>query len=127
MNLHNIVAGAISAINPQIAVSYKQSTGYTTNSDGSRAPSYAQPIIVQAQKQPLSYRDTVQISGVNIAGEKAAFYITGNWQPVSRSITQGGDLLTMPTGDVWLVVMLLENFSETSGWTKVAAVLQNNL
>jgi hypothetical protein len=42
-----------------------------------------------------------------------------------RVTNQGGDLITFPDGSVWLVVMILEAFSQTAGWTKAAITLQN--
>jgi hypothetical protein len=70
--------------------------------------------------------DLRQVDGLNLNGEKAAFYVNGNWQGVARPTAQGGDLITLANGQVWLVVMLLENWSGTSGWGKIAAVLQNS-
>jgi hypothetical protein len=89
-------------------------------------PSYAAAAPVQVQKQPMQYKDLMQVAGLNLNGEKAAFYVNGNWQGVSRPAAQGGDLITLADNSVWLVVMLLENWSGTSSWTKIAAVLQNN-
>jgi hypothetical protein len=37
---------------------------------------------------------------------------------------KGGDLITLPDGTLWLTVQVLEDFSVTSGWVKVAATLQ---
>lgn len=126
VNLHAIVAGCIGAINPSLTASYQQSDGYTTNTDGSRTPSYATPVAVFVQKQPMSYQDLALISGLNINGEKCCFYVNGNWQGVARPTSQGGDLITLQdSGQTWLVIMLLENWSEMDGWSKVAAVLQS--
>lgn len=126
MNLHNIAGNYVAAVNPWLTAQYQQSTGYTTGADGTRTPSYAAAVPVQVQKQPMQYRDLVQLDGLNLNGEKAAFYVNGNWQGVARPTGQGGDLITLPNGSVWLVVMLLENWSEMDSWSKIAAVLQNN-
>lgn len=126
MNLHNIVGPCVAVVNPWVIGQYQQSTGYTTNSDGTRTPSYAAAVQTLIQKQPLTYKDLTQIDSLNISGEKAAFYVNGNWQGISRPTAQGGDIITLPNGTVWLVTMLLENWSEMDGWSKVAVVLQNN-
>ena len=97
-----------------------------TNADFVQVPAYAVAVPVMVQKQPLTFKDLHQVSGLNLNGEKSAFYVNGNWQGVSRPTAQGGDLITLPNGQEWLVEMLLENWSLTSGWTKIAAVLQNN-
>jgi len=124
MNLHNIAGQYVAAVNPWLTAQYQQSNGYTTAGDGTRTPSYATAVPVQVQKQPMQYRDLVQLDGLNLNGEKAAFYVNGNWQGVARPTNQGGDLITLPNGSKWLVVMLLENWSEMDGWSKVACVLQ---
>lgn len=124
MNLHNIASGYISAVNPWIAGTYKQSTGYTTLDDGSRVPTYA-TTSVQIQMQALTYRDLTQISGLNINGEARAMYCTGDFEGVNRSVNRGGDVIILPDSSVWLIVHVLENWSTTSGWTKFAVVRQD--
>ena len=42
-----------------------------------------------------------------------------------RDENDGGDLVTLPDGSVWLVAMLLEDFSLTSGWAKAAITRQD--
>jgi len=126
MNLHAIAGPCVATINPFVAGQYQQSNGYTTSPDGKRVPAYLPAVSVQIQKQPMTYKDLMQVDGLNLNGEKAAFYINGDWQGVSRSANKGGDLITLPNGTVWLVVMLLENWSEMDGWSKVAVTLQNN-
>ena len=125
MNLHGIAGPIVAAVNPWITVSIQQSDGYGTNPDGSRGPSYEPPVTVQAQIQPLQYRDLVQIDGLNLNGEKRAMYVTGDYQAVVRSSKQGGDLVTLPDGSVWLVVQQLENWHMANGWVKVAIVKQD--
>lgn len=125
MNLHNIVSGCIGSVNPPVTCSYQQSLGSTIDTDGSRLPTFAAPVQMTAQKQPMTWQDTRQVDGLNINGEKAAFYVSGDWQALIRSTSRGGDLLTLADGSVWLVVMPLEDWFSTAGWAKVACVLQN--
>ncbi len=66
------------------------------------------------------------MQGLNLNGEKRSIYVSGDWKGVARASQQGGDIITMPDGTVWLVVQVLENWFSTAGWAKVAAVLQNN-
>jgi hypothetical protein len=124
MNLHNIVSPYISAINPFITASIQKSTGYTTTSSGKRVPTYAAAESVQVQMQALQYNDLVQLDGLNIQGERHAMYINGNWSGVVRPDGTGGDLITLPNGTVWLVVLVLENWSDLDGWVKVACTRQ---
>jgi hypothetical protein len=125
VNLHNLVSNVISAINPNMTVSVKVSSGYTTNSDGSRTPNFAATIKVQAQAQPLSSNEINQLNGINIQGEKRAFYLSGVFEDLSRISQQGGDLITLPDGTVWLIVQTLENWIINNGWIKVATIQQN--
>lgn len=126
MNLSDLVAGYVGTVNPNITVQIRKSTGYTTNPDGSRVPGYAPPVSIRAQMQSLQYNDLVQIDGLNIQGERRALYLDGNWEGVVRPDGVGGDLITLPDGTIWLVVLVLENWAMVDGWVKVAVTRQNN-
>lgn len=126
MNLHSIVSGVIGAINPQMCVTVQLSTGETTNPDGSEVPVYADPVTVLAQVQPLSASDLRHMDMLNLQGTHRAIYINGPIRGAVRSSLRGGDLVTLPDGSVYLVTQPLENWFETSGWTKCVMTLQNN-
>ena len=125
MNLQSICAPYVSAVNAWMTVSYQQSIGYTTDANFVQQPTYAAPVPYLVQRQPMTYKDLMQVSGLNLNGEKCCFYVNGNWQGVKRPTSQGGDLITLEDGSVWLVVMILENWSVNDGWSKVACVLQS--
>lgn len=120
MNLHSLVSGAIGAVNPLIPCKIRQSTGYTTQTDGKRVPAYADPVDVMIQRQDLSNRDLRQIEGLNIQGITCAAYVQGNWYGINRTEGQGGDLFDF-NGQTWLVVAMLEAWPD---WCKVALCLQ---
>lgn len=124
MNLHNLVSGVIGSINPHLTVQYKQSIGYATGADGTQSPGYADPVSVLAQKQPLTNIELTQVEAINQGGEKCALYINGTWNGVVRPQAKGGDLFILPDDSEWLVVIPLESWGMTAGWTKVAAVRQ---
>ena len=124
MNLHAIAGPIIAIVNPWVTAMISVSTGYTTNADGSRTPGYETAVPVDVQKQPLTYNDLMQVDGLNIQGEKCAFYISGSYNGIVRQDGLGGDLITLPNGTQWLVVLPLENWSDVNGWVKVAAVRQ---
>jgi hypothetical protein len=126
VNLNAIVGPVCASINDWVTAYMQQSQGYTTNPDGSRAPAYGPMTPMQVQLQALQYNDLMQVSGLNITGIRHAMYINGAWDPVIRSQQEGGDLVTLPDGSVWLIVFLFENWSRTGGWSKVAITLQNN-
>jgi hypothetical protein len=126
MNLHSIVSPIIAAINPPIVAGIQRSTGSTIGPDGSRVPTYAPTQYVTVQMQSLQYNDIAQLDALNIQGERRALYINGNWEGLVRADRRGGDLVTMPNGDIWLVALVLENWSERDGWVKVAVTRQNS-
>lgn len=125
MNLHGIVSGAIGMINPLIPISVQISTGSTTAASGKRAPSYANPVTLQGQVQPLSSKDLRQLDALNIQGSERAIYVNGILNGVVRFNQKGGDLITIVGGvnaGVWLVTTVLEQWPD---WVKVAVTLQN--
>ncbi|KWO67591.1 hypothetical protein [Burkholderia territorii] len=125
MNLHGIAAPCVAAVNPWVTVSLQASSGYSTEPDGTRTPAYADSVAMAAQLQSLTYKDLVQLDGLNVQGEQRALYLYGNWQGVLRPEVNGGDLVTLPDGSLWLVTHVLENWSLTSNWCKVSIVRQS--
>jgi hypothetical protein len=112
MNLHAIAGPIIAAVNPFITCTLQASTGYTTNADGRRVPSYADPVSIACQVQPLQYTDILKLEGLNIQGVRSKVYIAGKWQGHVRPDQVGGDLLTMPDGTVWLVAVVMEDWPD---------------
>ena len=122
MNLSDVVAGAVAAVNPRVLCQIRRSTGNTQAAGGKRVPTYADPVPVTAQIQSLTYNDLTAIDGLNIQGVKRAMYLDGDWAGLVRSDRRGGDLITTPDGRVWLVAMVLEHWDS---WVKVAVTLQD--
>ena len=132
MNLQSITAAFVAAVNPQVNCLLKVSTGNTPGADYSQTPSYAPEVTVRAQIQSLTYRDLMQLEGLNLNGTKKAIYLYGNIEGVVRQTNKGGDIITMPDGTVWLVAQVLESWGQntsntTERWCKVACVLQNSV
>lgn len=127
MNLHAVVAPIIAAVNPNIVGQYQASTGYTTGANGRQVPVYAAAIDVTIQVQALTTRDLRQLDGLNLQGSDQAIYCYGTVNGVSRPQIKGGDLFTYGTGSAArtaLVTAVLEDWSLTAGWCKVAVTLQ---
>lgn len=122
MNLHGIVAGYVGAVNPQVPISVQISTGSTTDADGKRVPTYADPATYIAQIQALEAGELRQLEALNIQGIKRAIYVNGRVDGLVRSQNKGGDLVTFGDGAVWLIVLVLEYWP---GWCKFAVTLQN--
>lgn len=122
MNLHNFVSGAISVVNPLVAILVQVSSGSTTNAAGQRVPVYANGVYVYGQVQALTYNNIMQVSSLNIQGVQRAIYIKGRIDGLIRENKKGGDLITTPDGNVWLTTLVLEYWPD---WCKVAVTLQD--
>ncbi len=129
MNLHAVVRGAISSVNPDMpdAVLFK-SHGYDTVSSGKQIPKYAAPITVSIQVQAMSTRDLMKTNFLNLQGTLRAVYMYGATHAIVRPLVIGGDVLefALETGSTprrWLVVSELEPWG-TAGWCKLAVQLQ---
>ena len=126
MNLHGIVAPYVGAVNPLAPVSIQVSTGPSAPSaDGTQTPTYADPVTVSGQIQPITSGDLQQLDGINLGGVRWKIYINGNIDGINRPERKGGDLITISTGPhqgVWLTVQILESWPD---WC-VAAIVQQN-
>lgn len=120
MNLHALAAGLVGTVNPHIQGVIRQSTGYTTNPDGTRVPTH-RDFPATMQVQALSNDELKQVEGLNLQGNKKAVYLYGQWSGLVRSGKQGGDLLIFGS-QTWIVAIVLEDWPD---WTKVAVVLQD--
>lgn len=128
MNLNAVVSAAIGTVNPRITVVLQTSTGYTTNPDGSRVPGYAAPVQLIAQWQPISWQDLEMTSGLNIQGTRRKMWLNGETDGLVREHDKGGDLITSPDGDVWLVVLITEQWTtrtEAPNWVSCIVTRQN--
>lgn len=131
MNLHGIASGYVSAVNPMMPCSVRISTGSTEDANYVPQPSYADPVTIMGQVQSLTFSDLRQLDGLNLQGTKRAIYLLGDVEGIVRKDNKGGDLITTPNGDVWLVAMVLEAWLHEAGnpsepgWCKVAVTLQN--
>ena len=129
MNLHQLVRGAITSVNPDILATFQQSTGYSTDGAGNRTPTYTTTTGVPIQVQAMTARDLQHTDFLNIEGVVRKIYMFGNTQGVVRPSQQGGDLLTFgqipgDTPQVWLTVAVLETWVD---WCCVVAVLQDDV
>lgn len=119
MNLHGIAAPIIGAINPNVTIPLKRSTGSTPSTAGKRVPTY-DTLSGLAQIQAASNKDLAHLASLNIQGIFKSVYLYGNWYGIVRAGAQGGDLLTIDGKD-WLVVMVPENWPD---WTRVLVCQQ---
>lgn len=123
MNLHGIVSGAVAAVNPFILADIQVSNGYDTNTGGKRTSKYLPTVVdVPVQVQPMSTRDLAQIENLNLQGVQRKIYIGRKIDGVVRVSGNGGDIIRIKNGDIYLVNQVLEQWPD---WTSVACTLQN--
>lgn len=125
MNLHGIVAGVIGAVNPHTVGTVSINTGSTDTPSGVRVPTYRDYPNIRMQVQSLTFRDLMQLDGLNMNGERRKIYLFGEVDAIVRAFNKGGDLIRIANGvhrGTWLVAQTLEQFP---GWCSVAATLQN--
>jgi hypothetical protein len=127
MNLHAIVRGPISAVNPDVTGRVYVSTGNSTQTSGKRTPTYQRYDDIGMQVQPLSMQDVgrlEQMDSINLEGVMRAVYVNGAPKGIDRAEMKGGDVLYF-LSNYWLVVAVLEPW-DVAGWTKVGAAKQVN-
>lgn len=91
-----MVSGAISAVNPMVNGLVRVSTGASIAADGKRTPTYQDVPDVPMQVQALTYKDLVQLDGLNLNGTRKAIYIGRRVEGVVRPENRGGDLIYLP-------------------------------
>lgn len=122
MNMHGIVSGKIARVNPLQTIGVQLSTGYTTGADGSRVPSYAEPVYVTAQVQELSTKDLRHLANLNIQGSQRKVYVNGEIDAIIRFTKKGGDIITLQDGSIWLTTTVLEQWPD---WCSISITLQD--
>lgn len=122
MNLHGIVSQIISAVNPREPVTIQFSTGSTSGVDFSRKPAFSVPVAMLGQVQALTTPELRLLDQLNLQGAQRTIYLFGDVQGIVRVSQQGGDLITLADGSIWLTVTILEQWPN---WVKAAIKLQN--
>lgn len=121
MNLHQIVRGAITTVNPDVPGVLKVNSGFTTSPGGKRVQSYTDVDVI-VQMQSLSSTDLKQIDAINVQGILQSAYLNGNFNGINRPEQQGGDMLIVD-GKTWLVVKVAELYPD---WCHLIINLQRS-
>lgn len=126
MNLHGLVRGAITSVNPDQTGLWRKSTGNNVSPGGRVIPLYDTVTQVPIQVQALSGRDLKHINYLGVQGVRRSVYMFGNVQGVNRPNAQGGDLLVFAEvpGEslkTWLVSIVFETWPD---WCRVGVSLQ---
>jgi hypothetical protein len=125
VNLRALANVATRGVNPNIAASLLVSTGYSTAPNGKQQPAYAPPVPVTLQAQALSKKEVEHLDSMNLSNATRAVYANRSLTGVDRVKQSGGDLLAFG-GEKWLVIAVLEDWSLTAGWCKVAIARQKD-
>lgn len=126
LNLHNVVRGAIPAVNDDQTVTYYASVAQSVATGGKQTPNYVDPYEVSAQIQPVSTDDIRKYAFLQMQGIYRSVYLYGQLNAIDRGAAQGGDLLQFPEipggpTRTWLVKQVAEQYA---GWCRVIVVLQ---
>lgn len=121
MNLHQIVRGAITTVNPDVPGVLKVNSGFTTSPGGKRVQSYTDVDVI-VQMQSLSSTDLKQVDAINVQGILQSAYLNGNFNGINRPEQQGGDMLIVD-GKTWLVVKVAELYPD---WCHLIVNLQRS-
>lgn len=123
--MHNVVRSVVTTINPDITITWRQSTGYTTSADGRPLPAY-NDVTVRAQVQAQSSQRLKHADYISQQGVHRDVYMYGDVEAINRPNAIGGDLLIFPEvpggpNMTWLVVEVFETWPD---WCKVSVTLQ---
>lgn len=128
MNLHSIVRGAITSVNPDICATLLRSNGYVTGADGKQVPVFLS-FSGRIQVQGVSGKDLEHTDYLNIQGVLRTVYLVGNWAGVVRADQKGGDIMKFPqvpgaAVQDWRVVSIKETWPN---WCSVIVWLQSTV
>ena len=121
MNLHDIVKGAIGAVNRHEMITLYRCTG-VTNTKGKIIPSYVKST-VRAQIQRPSAADIELNERVARARQSIKAWIDAPADVINRVSQSAGDIIQRADGTYWLIVAIRESYA-TEGWLSVLAIEQ---
>jgi hypothetical protein len=130
MNMHNVVRSVITTINPDILITWRQSTGFTLDAaTGNRpVPTYTDVTNLRAQVQAQSSQQLKHPDYISQQGVRRDVYMYGDVEAINRPGAIGGDMLIFPEvpggpNMTWLVVEAFETWPD---WCKVSVTLQTD-
>lgn len=121
MNLHDIVAGAIGAVNAHEQITVYHCTGITT-SKGIVTPVY-EALSKRAQIQAPTASDLQLNERVAKAEHVIKAWVDAPASTINRVSQTAGDIIKRADGSYWLIVATVHDYSK-EGWLCCLAVLQ---
>jgi hypothetical protein len=122
MNLQDVACECIQDINSNVEATWYQSTGNTSNADGSVTPEYAPGVTVSVQMQAVTSRDLRHTDALNLQGQFVHIWLDGMAQTIVQLTQQGGDKFVI-NGQTWLTIPMPEQW-QGPGWTHCIVQLQ---
>lgn len=122
MNLHAIANSVVKAVNPNTLATVMQNTGFTTNADFTRTPTYNTTNDVPIQVQGVKEDELEHMASMNIEGILRSVHLNGDWRGIARASGTGGDQLQFG-GFTWLVVWVYESWAD---WSRVIVAQQTS-
>ncbi len=128
LKLHEILKESINLVNSSEEILLFISRGQINNR-GIIKPQYekGRKIIAQIQDAVTSLNISENIGN---SERKMTFYLPAseNFVPqcLNREQENSGDILERADGTRWLIVEIIEDYSKSSNWIKVSAILQTN-
>lgn len=95
-NLHDIVRGAIEAINEDVDGTVYVNTG-RTNVRGILTPTFA-PVVARLQVQAQEHDPIQHERSLNYSNAYLTIYAYGNFSDIERRTGEGGDVVNVPSG-----------------------------
>lgn len=128
MNLHGLVRGPIGYVNPDALVQWLASTGPSTATGGYTTATFAAPVNVVAQVQPVGTGDIKKYDFLQGQGIYRAVYLYGAKSGIDRLEAKGGDKLVFSAikgqgARTWLVKAVDEQWPD---WCRVIVVGQTD-
>lgn len=123
MNLRAMASGVTQVVVPKVQLIVRVSRGTTQDASFKTVPSYAPPVKVMGDVQPVMFRDIQQMDGLNLQGTRRRIYLYGKIDGLVRVKNKGGDLITDPDGNVWLVAVVAEQWPT---WVVCLVTLQTD-
>lgn len=121
LNMHAMTRSVITGINPDVEVTILRSAGWEVNAQYEQVPTWAPPVKVKAQIQPVPDKVLQFLLMQRQNSIWRDVYLDGDWTALRRATEQGGDLLYWDDYE-WQVDQILEGWAPTVGWTKLRCV-----
>lgn len=121
MNLHGMVRGLVTTVNPHQTVILLASAGQARGEEYTPRALWTPAVSVPAQVQPVPDKALQWLLQTRQNSIWRDCYLYGPVEGLERATAQGGDMLYFE-GFEWQADQVLEAWNATAGWTKVRCI-----